>query len=183
MAKPNLFLLAPPVMFVAIAGLFFIGLGDGGDNLSDMRREGQAAPALFLEDLAGPAFTAADLQTPGVKFVNFWASWCGPCRAEHPNLEQLRDEGFAVYGINYRDQPADALGFLEELGNPYTKIGADPTARTALEWGTTGVPETFVIDGDGNIILRFGGPITERSLESTIRPAIESALRGERPPG
>lgn len=177
MTRPNLFLLAPPFIFIAIAALFFIGLESGGDNPSDNTRQGEAAPSLFLEELSGPLFTSEDLAAPGVKLVNFWASWCGPCRAEHPNLDALQKEGIPIYGVNYRDQPTDALAFLAELGNPYAKIGADSTARTALEWGTTGVPETFVIDGEGRVVLRFGGPITQRSLESTIRPAIENARK------
>ena len=107
--------------------------------------------------------------------VNYWASWCGPCRAEHPNLELLASEGVTIYGANYKDKPAQALRFLEELGNPYAAIGADESGRMALNWGVYGVPETYVIDGDGNIVLRFAGPITQRALEATIRPAIEAA--------
>ncbi len=112
-----------------------------------------------------------------MKLVNFWASWCGPCRAEHPSLARLAAEGVPIYGINYKDEPEKALGFLGELGNPYAGIGADPAGRTAIDWGLYGVPETFVIDGEGRILLRFAGPITERSLASDIRPAIAAARR------
>ena len=80
-----------------------------------------------------------------------------------------------IYGINYKDDPAKALAFLAELGNPYAAVGADASGRTALDWGLYGVPETYVIDGDGRIVLRFAGPITERVLTETIRPAMEGS--------
>lgn len=110
-----------------------------------------------------------------VKLVNYWASWCAPCRAEHPNLVALADEGLPIYGINYKDDPDKALAFLAELGNPYKAVSADDTGRTAIDWGLYGVPETYVLAGDGTVILRFAGPITQRSLEDTIRPAIAEA--------
>ncbi len=110
-----------------------------------------------------------------MKLVNYWASWCAPCRVEHPTLEELAAEGVPIYGINYKDDPAKALAFLAELGNPYVAMGADASGRTALDWGVYGVPETFVIDGDGTVILRFAGPITGSVLEKTIRPALAAA--------
>ena len=96
---------------------------------------------------------------------------------EHPNLEALADEGLTIYGINYKDDPAKALDFLEELGDPYAGIGADEAGRTALEWWVYGVPETYVIDGNGTVVLRFAGPVTQRALAERIRPAIEAAAR------
>ncbi len=80
-----------------------------------------------------------------------------------------------ILGVNYKDTPANALGFLEELGNPYAALGADATGRTGLTWGLYGVPETFVIDGAGRVVLRFPGPVTRSILESTIRPALAKA--------
>jgi cytochrome c biogenesis protein CcmG/thiol:disulfide interchange protein DsbE len=115
------------------------------------------------------------LRAPGVKLVNFWASWCGPCRVEHPTLVQLGAEGVTIHGVNYKDEPQNALRFLAELGNSYAAIGADTTGRTGLLWGLYGVPETFVIDGEGRIVLRFAGPVTQRVLEETIRPAMRAA--------
>jgi cytochrome c biogenesis protein CcmG/thiol:disulfide interchange protein DsbE len=110
-----------------------------------------------------------------VKLVNFWASWCAPCRAEHPILSELAAQGITVHGVNYKDDPAKAQAFLAELGNPYATIGADPAGRTAIDWGLYGVPETFVIDGSGTVVLRFAGPITRQELDRKILPAIRKA--------
>lgn len=124
---------------------------------------------------ANAPFSDETLREPGVKLVNYWASWCAPCRVEHPLLQVLADEGVPIYGINYKDDPAKALAFLQELGDPYTGLGADERGRTALDWGLYGVPETYVIDGQGRVVLRFAGPITRSVLENRIRPAIAAA--------
>ncbi len=166
----------PPVIFLGLAALFYVGMQREDPDGLPSALVGKTAPAVVLTQLGErPPFSDGDLRDGGVKLVNYWASWCGPCRAEHPNLERLAEEGVTIYGANYKDKPANALGFLEELGDPYAAIGADKTGRMALDWGVYGVPETYVIDGDGNIVLRFAGPITERALENTIRPAIEAA--------
>ena len=138
---------------------------------------GRAAPAVQVVPLGDlPVFDAATLTAPGVKLVNFWASWCAPCRAEHPQLEALRAEGVVIHGVNYKDDPVKAEAFLAELGNPYATIGAD-AGRMALDWGLYGVPETFVIDGTGKVVLRFAGPITAQELERLIRPAMAKAAQ------
>lgn len=166
----------PPVIFLGLAGLFFVGMQREDPDGLPSALVGKQAPAVVVTPLGDKTlFTDGDLRKGGVKLVNYWASWCGPCRAEHPSLERLAQEGITIYGANYKDKPANALGFLAELGDPYAAIGADETGRMALDWGVYGVPETYVIDGDGNIVLRFAGPITERALENTIRPAIEAA--------
>ena len=115
------------------------------------------------------------MEEPGPKLVNFWASWCAPCRVEHPQLMALQDEGLPIYGVNYKDDADKARAFLEELGDPFEGVGADDAGRMALEWGVYGVPETFVLDGDGTVLLRFAGPITDVILEKRIRPALEQA--------
>ena len=176
MAKISPLMVLPPVVFLGLAALFFVGMQREDPDGLPSALVGKQAPAVVLTQLGDQQpFTDGDLRDGNVKLVNYWASWCGPCRAEHPNLELLAEEGVTIYGANYKDKPGNALGFLEELGDPYTAIGADDSGRMALDWGVYGVPETYVIDGDGNIVLRFAGPITERALESTIRPAIESA--------
>lgn len=175
MFKPLMFL--PPLAFLGLATLFLTGMNrEDPDNLPSAL-QGKIVPLVQVTDLPGQTvFGDADLRAPGVKLVNFWASWCAPCRAEHPMLEKLADEGVPIYGVNYKDDPAKALGFLEELGNPYAAIGADG-GRMALDWGVYGVPETYVIDGEGRIILRFAGPISAAELERSIRPAIAEAAQ------
>lgn len=168
----------PPAIFGLLAGLFYQGMFREDPDALPSAIAGRVAPPVVLTPLGdGPQFTDADLRSGGVKLVNYWASWCAPCRAEHPFLEQLADEGVPIYGINYKDEPAKALAFLDELGDPYAAMGADATGRTALDWGLYGVPETFVLAADGTVILRFAGPITRDALESRIRPALAQAAK------
>jgi cytochrome c biogenesis protein CcmG/thiol:disulfide interchange protein DsbE len=177
--RPGLIALVPVGVFAALAGFFLAA------NLRPVETRdalpsaiaGAAAPPLTVTELPGkPAFDLATLADGEAKLVNFWASWCVPCRAEHPQLELLAEEG-PVYGVNYKDQPADALAFLEELGDPFRAHMADATGRTGIDWGLYGVPETFVIAGDGTVVLRFAGPITSSVVEDTIRPALAEASR------
>ncbi len=170
-------MILPPVIFLALAAMFMWGMAKGGDPRAlPSTREGGLVPALSVEPLGpGVSFTHDDLTADGVKLVNFWASWCAPCRAEHAQLETMAKEGITIYGVNYKDEDIKALRFLDELGNPYAALMADKKGRTGLDWGLYGVPETFVIDKDGVIIKRFAGPITESVLDSVIRPAIAEA--------
>ena len=164
----------PVALFAALAGFFLSGLFREDPDVIDSVMIGRVAPALTLTDLPGkPALTAEGLADGRVKLVNFWASWCVPCRAEHPQLEALAQD-VPVMGINYKDQPAAALAFLDELGDPFAAIGADE-GRTGLDWGLYGVPETFVVDGDGIVRLRFAGPITVSVMSDTILPALAAA--------
>ena len=173
-----LLLLLPLAFFAALAAVFFVGMKREDPDALPSTFVGMPAPPVKLAGL-GSAIPFSDeaLREGGVKLVNFWASWCGPCRVEHPSLETLSKEGIAIYGVNYKDDPRKALAFLEELGNPYAGLGADVKGRTALDWGVYGVPETFVIDTEGNVVLRFAGPVTGRVLREKIRPALEQAGR------
>ena len=176
MARIPLLALIPPAAFAGLAVLFFTGMQREDPDALPSTFQGSPAPNLDVEPLGDkPLFERASLEAPGVKLVNFWASWCAPCRVEHPTLDALAEEGIEIHGVNYKDDPDNALAFLNELGDPYVDIGTDREGRTARDWGVYGVPETFVIDGDGRVILRFAGPITERSLEGKIRPAIAAA--------
>ncbi len=178
MAKVSVLMVLPPVIFAGLAAMFYIGMQREDPEALPSAIEGRAAPAVQVEALGNlDSFDDAALRTGGAKLVNYWASWCGPCRAEHPALEKLSGEGVVIYGVNYKDQPGNALNFLDELGNPYAAIGTDNNGRMALNWGFYGVPETFVINGEGKVILRFAGPITERVLVDKIRPALEAAGR------
>jgi len=173
---PRWVMFIPPALFGVLAGLFFAGMYREDPDALPSAMVGRVAPPVVLTPLGeGPAFADADLQTGGVKLVNYWASWCAPCRAEHPLLQELADEGVPIYGINYKDETGKALAFLEELGNPYVAMGADATGRTALDWGLYGVPETYVLAADGTVVLRFAGPITRQELERRIRPALAEA--------
>lgn len=174
--KIPLLMVLPPLIFLALAALFLVGMYREDPDVLPSTFAGKPAPALQVEPFGeGEALQDAMLRAPGVKLVNFWASWCAPCRAEHPQLEAMQDAGVTIYGINYKDEPAKARGFLEELGDPYAAKATDPVGRTALDWGVYGVPETFVIDGKGQVVLRFPGPITVSILQEKILPAIQSA--------
>ena len=176
MARLSPLMVAPPLIFVLLAGVFYIGMQRENPDELPSALEGRQAPAVQVTPLDGKTtFDDATLRDDGVKLVNFWASWCAPCRVEHPHLETLANEGIPIYGVNYKDQPENALKFLAELGDPYAAIGADAQGRMALNWGLYGVPETYVLDGDGTIILRFAGPITQRVMDGQIRPAIAAA--------
>ncbi|MEM1360835.1 MAG: DsbE family thiol:disulfide interchange protein [Pseudomonadota bacterium] len=179
MKKLSPLAILPPVIFAGLALLFFFGMHRDNPDMLPSARAGEVAPEVALTQLGDkPLFDEAALSAPGVKLVNFWASWCAPCRVEHPNLEQLAQDGVTIYGVNYKDEAGKALDFLDELGDPYVAIGADDTGRMALDWGLYGVPETYVIDGEGVVRLRFAGPVTQRVLTETILPAIKEAGGG-----
>lgn len=168
--------LLPPVAFAALAGLFLGGMYRDDPDALPSALVGQMAPAVPETALDGTEPFTADVLTDGdVKLVNYWASWCAPCRVEHPQLMKLAEEGLPIYGINYKDDAAKALAFLDELGNPYAGVVADEFGRYSIDWGVYGVPETFVIDGDGRVLLRFAGPVTQVIMENRIRPAIARA--------
>ncbi|SLN36606.1 Thiol:disulfide interchange protein CycY precursor [Roseovarius litorisediminis] len=176
MAKFSPLMVLPVVIFAGFAGLAFVGLKRENPDGLPSALTGRPAPAVEVTQLGREkVFNDKDLRDGEVKLVNYWASWCAPCRVEHPNLEKLAESGVTIYGVNYKDKPSNALKFLEELGNPYAAVGADESGRMALNWGVYGVPETYIIDGEGKIVLRFAGPITSRVMESTILPAIEAA--------
>ncbi|MCR8726415.1 DsbE family thiol:disulfide interchange protein [Frigidibacter sp. ROC022] len=176
MAKVSPMMILPPLLFAGLVAVFLWGMGRQDPDALPSARAGGPAPELSVVELGDhPGFDAADLSAPGVKLVNFWASWCAPCRAEHPNLKALAEEGITIYGIDYKDPPEKGIGFLAEMGSPYAGVMADAKGRTGLDWGIYGVPETFVIDGDGKIVLRFAGPLTQRSIEDTLRPALAKA--------
>ena len=126
-----------------------------------------------LRDLDDRPIRLADFRGQWV-IVNFWASWCAPCRVEHPHLMALAAEGVPVYGVNYKDEPAKALAFLAEMGNPYRAVGADLSGRMGIDWGLYGVPETFVIDGKGVIRYQHIGDIRPENV-ATLLDQLEKA--------
>ncbi len=176
MAKVSPLAFIPPVIFLGLASLFYFNLGKEGARNLPSTMIGRQAPELNIVKLRDdPAPTAADLTAPGVKLVNFWASWCVPCRAEHPFLMEIANSGIKIIGINYKDSNENGRGFLAELGDPFYKVGADLAGRTGIDWGVYGIPETFVVDGTGKILLRNPGPINRRIYEEKILPVIKAA--------
>ena len=138
---------------------------------------GRTPPDFDLPALAGsglPALSAADLRGPfpGPVLVNFWASWCVPCIVEHPQLMRLKRDGVPVFGINYKDKPADAAAFLARHGDPFTRLGCDEPGRVAIDWGVYGVPESYLIDRQGIIRWRYAGPILPEVLDNEVRPLL-----------
>jgi len=176
MAKFSPLMMAPPVIFAGLALMFGLAMMRDDPDALPTALAGKPAPAVQLQPLGDtPPFEDASLRDGQVKLVNFWASWCAPCRVEHPNLEQMAQAGIPILGVNYKDKPEAALKFLAELGNPFGGVGADAEGRMAINWGVYGVPETYVVDGNGNIIMRHAGPITQRTISETLLPAIQAA--------
>lgn len=165
----------PPVIFAALAAMFYVSMHRDQDSLPSMI-VGKEAPPVILTPLGdSPPFTDATLRDGKVKLVNYFASWCAPCRAEAPTLDKIAASGVTIYGVNYKDKPADALQFLADYGMPFKAMGADRQGQMALNWGVYGVPETYVIDGRGKVLLRFPGPVTESVWHQTIEPALARA--------
>ncbi|MEQ8604814.1 MAG: DsbE family thiol:disulfide interchange protein [Marivibrio sp.] len=169
--------LLPLAVFLGVAGYFAAQLLSGRDAMEvPSALIDRPAPEFALPPLwdGGEGLSTADLKGGGPAIVNVFASWCVPCRAEHPMLMRLAEEtGAPVHGIAYKDDPAASKAFLEELGDPYTKIGVDQNGRVAIDWGVYGVPETYVLDGDGRIRYKRTGPITPRHMEDDILPLLE----------
>jgi len=138
---------------------------------------GQAPPDFTLppiEDANVEGFGAGDLRGLGRPvLVNFWASWCVPCIIEHPQLVKLSREGVPVFGIAYKDRPADSLQFIRRHGNPFRRLAKDEPGRVAIDWGVYGVPESYLLDREGIIRWRYAGPITEEVLTLDLRPLMQ----------
>lgn len=135
---------------------------------------GRPAPAYALASLDGGAMVTSEATAGRAHVVNIFASWCTPCRAEHPQLMALQSGGVEIIGVAYKDRPDAAARFLNELGNPFSAVGLDPEGRFGLELGMVGVPETFVIGAGGEILAVHRGPLTPEVVERTILPALEA---------
>jgi cytochrome c biogenesis protein CcmG/thiol:disulfide interchange protein DsbE len=182
--RASLLFLLPVLVFAALAGLFLIRLFSGDPSQVPSALIGRPAPAFALAPLPGltregrplPGITEGDLK--GVTtVVNVWASWCGPCRQEHPALMSLaRNPAIRVVGINYKDNPENARRFLGALGNPFAAVGVDPNGRTAIDWGVYGVPETFIVGPDGTIRHKHIGPLMPEQMGAFVEK-LQSAQR------
>ncbi len=179
MAKISPLMIAPPAIFAALAGLFLSGMFRDNPNELPSTFIGQPAPALTEEAVAGTdLLTLEALQSGEITLVNFWASWCPPCRAEHPYLLELADQGYRVAGINMRDLQDQASDYLAEDGDPFFATGFDPRGRTSIDWGVTAPPETFIVDGDGTVLYRHVGPLVGSVVEQRFLPALRAATDG-----
>ncbi|HSG57049.1 MAG TPA: DsbE family thiol:disulfide interchange protein [Paracoccaceae bacterium] len=177
MAKLSPLMIAPPVIFAALAALFYTGMFRDDPNGLPSTRVGQAAPAITAETLGSYPGVTPDMLTSGeVTLVNFWASWCPPCRAEHPKLLEMAADGMKIIGVNFKDQARSAESYLSDEENPFLAVAFDPQGRTAIEWGVTAPPETFILDGDGVVLFRFAGPLVGSDYEQRFLPALEAAL-------
>ena len=169
--------LIPLVGFLVLAGFATLALfatlsGERDVTQLPSAMLGKPAPTTPLPDLMndGAAVSVADLRG-GPFLVNVFASWCAPCRAEAPALALLAED-IRIMGIAYKDKPEDSRRFLTQYGNPFTAVGVDRDGAAGMAWGVYGVPETFLVDADGTIVLRHAGPIDRRVLDEVIRPAI-----------
>ena len=184
--KRVLVALLPLIIFAVLAGIFTWQLLSG-KNMQEIPSAliGRDAPLTDLPQLEG-LLQANGTQTPGLKgsdlkgqvtLVNIWASWCVPCRDEHPQIMKLgQDDRIRVVGLNYKDAPENALEFLSSLGNPYDVVGTDRSGRAGIEWGVYGVPETFIVNREGKIVYKFVGPLSDESMVKQFMPEVEKAL-------
>ena len=174
--------LVPLALFAALAGLLYAGLQrDPGVVASPL--VGRPLPGFALPGLPRGELRSDDLgEAPSL--LNVWASWCAACRAEHPLFLRLAASGeVPIYGLNYKDERADAMQWLDRFGDPYRLSGHDLDGKVGLDLGVYGVPETFVIDREGRIAHKHIGPITERDWEETIRPLLLRLGAGSGPAG
>jgi cytochrome c biogenesis protein CcmG/thiol:disulfide interchange protein DsbE len=171
-------LFAPLLLFVALVALFAVGLTLNPREVPSPLI-GKPVPQFDLPPVKGRTLGLATRDLQGeVSIVNVFASWCVPCRDEHPLFTDLQKRGIVpIHGINYKDKPDDAARWLAELGDPYTRTGADLDGRASIEWGVYGVPETFIIDREGRIAYKHIGPVTPRIMTEKLLPLIERLRR------
>lgn len=187
--RRNWLYLAPLGFFALLALLFVFRLFAGDASRVPSALIGKPAPALALAPLEGllrqgqpvPGIGPADLAGGKVTLLNVFASWCVPCRAEHPflvemaNSDAVRAGQIQVLGLNYKDEPENARRFLGALGNPYTAVGTDRAGRASIEWGVYGVPETFLVGKDGTILKKHIGQLSEASARALMAEAVAAA--------
>ena len=181
--RRRLLTLAPLLIFGALALLFFARLFAGDASHIPSALIGQSAPPLDLPALDGSAgLKDADLRQGHVSVVNIFASWCVPCHEEHAILldlaadKALAAEGVRLIGVAQKDDPENIRRFLGAKGDPYSRIGVDRDGRAGIDWGVYGVPETFIVKGDGTIAFKLVGPMSAATLASVMRPQIEKAM-------
>ncbi len=170
----NLKYILPVALFAGIAAALAVGLTQDPGKIPSVMLD-KPTPEFDLPPVMGrPRGLASSELTGEVRLVNFFASWCVACRAEHPLLNRLTEDGVVpVYGINYKDTPEDARAWLDRLGDPYVRSGADIPGRVGIDWGVYGLPETFIVDQNGRIVFKHIGAIDAAALNDTILPLVE----------
>jgi cytochrome c biogenesis protein CcmG, thiol:disulfide interchange protein DsbE len=172
----------PVAGFALIAVLLYLGLSGHPDEIPSVLI-GKPAPEFTLTPLAGsglPGISLADLKTGKPTLVNVWASWCEPCREEHPLLMEIgKRTDVRLIGMNYKDEPENALKFLTSMGQPFAAIGADADGKVGIDWGVYGVPETYLVDGQGIIRYKWIGAITAETIRAQIDPKIAEMGKGK----
>jgi cytochrome c biogenesis protein CcmG/thiol:disulfide interchange protein DsbE len=164
----------PLAIFVVLLIFLAIGLGHDPHEVPSPLIN-KPAPAFQLPQLQDPgkSFSAADMRGK-VWLLNVWATWCMPCREEHPLLVELSRSGAVpIYGLDYKDKREDALSLLSEMGNPYVLCASDADGRVAIDYGVYGVPETYVIDREGVIRFKQVGPLTTEAIQNTVLPLVK----------
>lgn len=176
MAKISPLMIAPPLIFAGFVAMAGIGMFRADKDILESTRVGKPAPAITPAALADfPNVTAQSLQSGELTLVNFWASWCPPCRAEHPKLLEMQADGVQIIGVNFKDLARDAARYLNNDGNPFAAIAFDERGRTAIDWGVTAPPETFILDKDGVVVFRFAGPLIGSDYENRFLPELIKA--------
>ncbi len=176
MAKLRPMLLLPPVIFAGLAGLFFAGMMRDNPGELPSTLIGQLAPELPTDSVPGTESVTPEMLRSGeITLVNFWASWCPPCRAEHPTLLALEAEGYRIVGANFRDIEGNASEYLVEDDNPFIATSFDQRGGFAIDWGVTAPPETFIVGPDGTVLNRFIGPLVGDDFEQRFLPMLEAA--------
>jgi len=175
----------PLVVFLGLAAVLYVRLSAGDAARLPSALIGQAAPSLGLPGLddTKPGLVDSDLRQGHVTLVNVFASWCVPCHVEHEFLLALANDpalkaaGVALVGVAQKDSPENIRRFLGAAGDPYTKVGLDSDGHAGIDWGVYGVPETFIVRGDGVIAYKVIGPISADMVESVVKPEIAKAMK------
>jgi cytochrome c biogenesis protein CcmG/thiol:disulfide interchange protein DsbE len=171
----------PLVAFLGVATLLYLRLGAGDASQLPSALLGHPAPPLRLATLNGPPTNDAELRAGKVTVVNVFASWCEPCHYEQPALMALAANAdvkagkVTILGLAQKDSPENVRRFLGAEGDPYGRVALDPDNRAGIDWGVYGVPETYVVKGDGTIAYKFVGPLTPDTLKSVLLPQIRKA--------